>query len=145
MRCIFCDFVSGKRKRHKNRFPFKKLHETRNVVAFLSVDFPATENGHTIVIPKRHFKLLESVPDGILAELIGEIKLISKVLRRSNEGTNVLLNNGRCAGQKVPHVHFHVIPRNPRDHIDVEHFRRKKMSLVDFERLHKELRKRFVS
>ncbi len=145
MHCIFCDFVSGRRKRHKNRFPFKKLHETKSVVAFLSVDFPATENGHTIVIPKRHFKLLEKVPGKILAELMEEIKLISRVLMRSNGGVNVLLNNGRCAGQKVPHVHFHVIPRNTGDHIDVEHFRRKRMSLIDFERLHKELKKRFVS
>jgi len=27
------------------------------------------------------------------------------------EGFNLVLNNGRCAGQEVPHVHLHVIPR----------------------------------
>ena len=61
MKCLFCGFISGKRKVHDNRFPFKILDETQNTIAFLSVDFPSTENGHVLVIPKKHFENLEDV------------------------------------------------------------------------------------
>lgn len=143
MVCIFCEFISGKRKKHANGAPFRKLHETQHTLTFLSIDFPAAENGHTIVVTKKHFKLLEDTPNKILSALIKEIKLVSKVLKQTNEGTNVLLNNGRCAGQKIPHVHFHIIPRNKGDNIDLEHFKRKKLSLKEFTRLHNKLKQKF--
>jgi len=143
MVCIFCEFISGKRKKHVNGMPFRILHKTQHSLAFLSVDFPATENGHTIVIPKKHFKSLEDIPNHILSNLVKEIKFVSKVLRQTNEGTNVLLNNGISAGQKIPHVHCHIIPRNKGDNIDLEYFKRKKMSLMDFTRLHNKLKQQF--
>lgn len=143
MVCIFCEFISGKRKKHVNGAPFRRLHETQHILTFLSIDFPAAENGHTIVVTKKHFKLLEDTPNKILFALAKEIKLVSKVLKGTNEGTNVLLNNGRCAGQKIPHVHFHIIPRNKGDNIDLEYFKRKKLSLKDFTKLHNKLKQKF--
>lgn len=143
MVCIFCEFISGKRKKHTDSAPFRKLHETQHTLSFLSIDFPAAENGHTIVIPKKHFESLEEIPNKILSALIKEIKLVSKVLKGTNEGTNVLLNNGRCAGQKIPHVHFHIIPRNKGDNIDLEYFKRKKLSLKEFTKLHNKLKQKF--
>ena len=95
MKCIFCDFASRRRKKHNNGFPFKILDETANAVAFLSVDFPATENGHTLIIPKKHFENLEEVPKYLLSELINEVKKISKILRINHQGTNILINNGK--------------------------------------------------
>ncbi|MBI3035220.1 HIT family protein [Candidatus Woesearchaeota archaeon] len=143
MVCIFCDFASGRRKKHTNGFPFGKLHETKDILAFLSVDFPVSDDGHTIIIPKRHFSSLEDTPEHILAGLIKEIKLVSSILLKNNKGTNILLNNGKSAGQKIMHLHFHVIPRNPGDGVDIENFRRKKLSLRDFAELHKKIKGEF--
>jgi len=122
---------------------FKKLHETKHSLTFLSIDFPATEKGHTIVIPKKHFNLIEDVPNYILSDLIKETKLVSKVLRQRNEGTNILINNGKSAGQKIPHVHFHIIPRNKNDKIELENFKRKRLSIKQFNDLHSELTERY--
>ena len=143
MTCIFCEFASGKRKKHNNGMPFKKLHETKHSLTFLSIDFPATEKGHTIVIPKKHFNSIEGMPNHILLDVIKETKLVSKILRQTNEGTNILINNGNSAGQKIPHVHFHVIHRNIKDKIDLEHFKRKRLSIKQFNELHNELTKKY--
>ncbi|MBS3113790.1 HIT domain-containing protein [Candidatus Woesearchaeota archaeon] len=141
MKCLFCGFISGKRKVHDNRFPFKILDETQNTIAFLSVDFPSTENGHVLVIPKKHFENLEDVPKTILSELINEVKKISKILRVNHKGTNVLLKNGKYAGQKIMHTHFHIIPRNPDDDIEIEIFKRKRLSFKEYNRLFNSLKK----
>lgn len=143
MKCLFCEFVSGKRKKHVNGYPFKSLHETKHALTFLSVDFPATEDGHTIVIPKKHFEQLETIPKNILADLMLEVKLVSKILRKNNEGTNILVNNGKCAGQKVMHAHFQIIPRNPKDDITIEDFERKQLSLPKFMGLYNGLKREF--
>lgn len=143
MTCIICELISGKRKKHINGMPFRVLHSTMHSLAFLSIDFPASEKGHTLVVPKEHFKLIEEIPDHILLNLAKEIKLVSKVLRQTNEGTNVLLNNGKFAGQNIPHVHFHVIPRNKDDNINLEHFKRKRMSISEFTKLHNRLKQKF--
>lgn len=141
MKCLFCDFVSGKRKRHNNGFLFKRLHQTKNTIAFLSMDFPATEKGHTLVIPKNHFENLEDIPNYVLNEVINEVKNISKILRINHQGTNILVNNGKCAGQKIPHVHFHIIPRNPNDGIEIETFKRKSLSLKHYNKLFNSLKR----
>jgi len=76
MYCIFCDFIAGKRNKGKGGFPFLPLYETNNTVAFLSVDLPVHEYGHTLIIPKRHFESIEKVPQKILHELIDHVSLV---------------------------------------------------------------------
>ena len=142
MSCIFCDFISGKRKKHNNGFPLKILDQTQNTIAFLSTDFPATEKGHVLVIPKKHFESLENVPKYILSELINEVKKISVILKINHKGINMLLNDGKCAGQKIMHVHFHIIPRNPNDDIEIELFKRRKLSLKEYNKLFNSLKEK---
>jgi diadenosine tetraphosphate (Ap4A) HIT family hydrolase len=54
-----------------------------------------------------------------------------------------LLNNGKSAGQWIMHLHFHIIPRNPKDDIAIEDFERKQLSLPKFMKLYKSLKKEF--
>ena len=141
MDCLFCDFVSGKKKNNRNGFPFRFLHEMDHTVSFLSIDFPATQDGHTLVISKKHFSSLEDIPFYIQKELLGHVSLVGKALKKRHEGYNVLLNNGKSAGQYVSHTHFHVVPRNKGDQISIEDWNRKKMTKKRFLSLQKELRK----
>ncbi len=106
--CIFCKIAAG-------QIPATRIYEDEAVLVFL--DIGPISDGHTLVIPKRHFERLHDCP----AELLGQIssrlgKMAGAVSAAMNcDGYNLLCNNGRAAGQIVEHLHFHIIPRNVGD------------------------------
>ncbi len=108
MDCIFCQIAAGK-------IPSVKVYEDEEVLAFL--DIRPISDGHTLVVPKRHFGTLDECDPDILANLVCRLQTIAKAVQQAagSEGYNILCNNGRAAGQIVDHVHFHIIPRNPGD------------------------------
>ena len=139
--CLFCEFVSSK-KDHNNGFPYLTIHETKNTVSFLSINFPMYENGHTLVITKDHYANLEDVPAKVQHELVEHVSLICKAVRKKHEACNVLLNNGKVSGQSVFHVHFHIIPRDKGDNIEVEVWKKAKLTEKRFIEITNRLKKR---
>ena len=139
--CIFCDFITGKRKIQMNGLPFIPLKETKNTLSFLSMSFPEKEDGHILVIPKKHYVYVEDTPKNVRHELIDHTVLIAKTLRRTHEGCNILLNDGKSAGQCVFHMHYHIIPRDKGDEIKIEIWKNKKLSEKKFRELHKFIKK----
>src|SRR3989344_68805 len=111
--CVFCKIIN-------DEIPSTKIYEDKNVLVILDVR-PATRyGGHCLVMPKKHYELITDLPDNLLNKLSLVIKKISKALLKYGEGLNILLNNRRVAGQAIPHVHFHLIPRFPNDGVMVE-------------------------
>ena len=111
--CVFCRII-------KNEIPAIKVYEDDEVLAILDVR-PATKHGgHTLVMPKKHFELITDLPDDLLEKLSLAIKKISRALLKFGEGLNLLQNNKKYAGQVIPHVHFHLIPRFENDNVKVE-------------------------
>lgn len=104
MNCIFCKIVAGE-------IPSLKLYEDDHVLSFL--DIGPLADGHTLVIPKKHFSRLEEMsPDDVAAVTRVLPRLAAAVLRATGApGYNVLQNNGTVSGQAVDHVHIHIIPR----------------------------------
>lgn len=111
----------------------------------MAIDFPASEDGHFVVAPKRHFENFEELPKHVLHDLIEHLTLAALITRKRHQGCNILLNNGRAAEQKVPHVHFHIIPRDKGDKIHIESWKRKKLGLEKFNLLSKQLRRAFAA
>ena len=140
MACLFCEFISGKRKNHPRGYLFVAVNETKNTICFMAKDIPAAEDGHLLVIPKRHFMYIENVPKNILHELIEHISLIARVLRKKHQGCNILLNDGKSAGQHILHVHFHIIPRDKGDSIKIDVWKRKKMTKSEFMKLNEKIK-----
>ncbi|NOZ81083.1 MAG: HIT family protein [DPANN group archaeon] len=105
---IFMKIISGE-------IPCAKVHEDDRALAFLDIA-PAVK-GHTLVIPKTHYETLGEVPDDLLAHLYRIAKQIANKMVESLgcDGYNILSNNRPAAGQIVPHVHIHVIPRYEND------------------------------
>ena len=137
MECVFCQFLKGEKKEHSNGLPFKILNETKRTISFLSNVLPETEDGHILVIPKKHYATsIEDIPKSTLHELIEHVTLLAKALRKKHEGCNILLNDGNAAGQTVFHTHFHLIPRDIKDKIKIEIYKRKKMKKEEFLKLH---------
>ena len=106
--CIFC-------KISKEEIPCKKVNEDENFLAFLDVN-PQVE-GHTLIMPKKHFETILDMPSSAGAELLDCVKKTALKLidETKAEGFNVLNNNFESAGQVVKHVHFHILPRKKGD------------------------------
>ena len=106
--CIFCKMVAGE-------IPVTKVYEDQDVLAFL--DIGPVSDGHTLLIPKRHYEKLDDCPVEFLGKFTCRLGELAKAIvsGMGSDGYNVLCNNGRAAGQLVGHVHFHIIPRNAGD------------------------------
>ena len=87
----------------------------------LAVCFPdkyPSAPGHLLVVPGRHVARLADLSPEELAALWSLAMAELAVLQSSCDSVNVGINDGPEAGQTVPHVHFHLIPRNRGDVAD---------------------------
>lgn len=106
--CIFCKIVAGE-------ISAAKVYEDAEVLAFLDIA-PLTK-GHTLVIPKVHHFSITTVPAPLAGLVLATGARVGAALMRAvkADGFNLLLSNGTVAGQVIPHVHLHVVPRSPDD------------------------------
>ena len=83
--------------------------------AFLDI-FPRRE-GHTLVIPRRGVQRLADLSPKEQADLMEGVTRVQHVLGQRFETTDftVCVHDGPLAGQEVPHVHVHVLPRTEND------------------------------
>jgi histidine triad (HIT) family protein len=95
----------------KGEIPCTKILEDQGVLAFM--DIGPVVKGHTLVIPKTHHNPLMDTPPEVLHKLITAVQRVARAQKKGLEadGINVSQANGAAAGQVVPHIHFHVIPR----------------------------------
>lgn len=103
--CIFCRIVAGE-------VPATKVYEDTGTLAFL--DIAPMASGHVLVIPKQHSTTITETSPSVLHQVIETVRRVAAAQVRglSATGINVFQANGASAGQVVPHVHFHVIPRS---------------------------------
>ena len=68
---------------------------------------------HVMLVPLRHVEHLDNLTSGEAADVIKAYGLLKKANRDLDQSTggNLFVNDGRIAGQHVPHVHFHVFGR----------------------------------
>jgi histidine triad (HIT) family protein len=106
--CIFCKIANGK-------LPCEKIWEDENFIAFL--DKNPVGIGHTLLIPKKHFRTFLDVDENFSKKYIFALQNVGKILMKkyNSDGFNIVLNNGKNAGQVVNHVHFHLLPRREGD------------------------------
>lgn len=111
--CVFCAIAAGE-------IPSFKVYEDDLVLAYLDINPFA--KGHTLVIPKAHTTGLLDTDEATLAMLIARVKKVASHLKTALpcDGFNVLQNNGEAAGQTVPHIHFHIVPRYGKEPIAFE-------------------------
>lgn len=104
MDCIFCRIVAGE-------IPAEKIYEDDHTIVFL--DIAPCNPGHSLVIAKEHYENMEATPEELLYKIISAVKKVGVALKKGLgvEGYNIHVNNDPIAGQVVPHLHFHVIPR----------------------------------
>jgi len=98
------------RKILDGEIPSRDVYEDEETYAFLDVNPLA--RGHTLVIPKQDAEALEELDDGGEALFDTVRRLAPRVADAvDTPAYNIGLNNGEAAGQEVPHVHAHIVPR----------------------------------
>lgn len=102
--CVFCKIITGK-------IPSFCVYEDEHTFAFLNI--APFEKGHVLVVPKHHSAFLTDLPQEELAPFMISVRNVAALLLQKLpcDGFNLLQNNGACASQVVPHVHFHLVPR----------------------------------
>jgi len=102
--CIFCKIVAGK-------VPCAKVYENERLLAFL--DIAPNNKGHTLLIPKDHYRSLMELPSHLGEEMLVALKVVGRAIMDGigADGLNLGMNINAAAGQEVMHAHFHLIPR----------------------------------
>jgi histidine triad (HIT) family protein len=106
--CVFCKVIN-------DELPSYKIFEDEQTVAFLDIN--PINPGHLLVIPKIHAERLSKLDEQSALALFKTVKKIEETVSEMPEcnGTNLIQNNGKSAGQLINHVHFHVVPRTKGD------------------------------
>jgi histidine triad (HIT) family protein len=106
--CIFCKIIAGE-------IPAKVIMQNEKAMALLDA-FPLAA-GHSLVIPKSHYAKVQEMSEQdakavfeIVWKLVGAVETGSEV-----NASTIAIHNGSEAGQEVPHVHAHIVPRKRGD------------------------------
>lgn len=118
---IFCKIIN-------NEVPSYKIYEDETVLVFLDVN--PSVNGHTLVIPKKHYKDIYDIDNDTLCHIFDVARNISKDLcdKLNADGITLVQNNGLY--QEVKHFHLHLKPQY-----------KEKQKLLSLEEVHKLLTK----
>jgi histidine triad (HIT) family protein len=99
----------------EGRAPGAIVYEDEQSAALMDI-YPVYA-GHTLVIPRVHYENLVSCPKDLAAHLFTVAGQLGPAIMEATGGTafNVWTANGEDAGQRVFHLHLHVLPRFPDD------------------------------
>ena len=106
MNCIFCKIINGD-------IPAKILKETLNSICFMD-SFPLAK-GHVLVIPKNHHEKIQDMSSDENTDLFSLVHAMIPKIDSITGSTLVAIHNGKDAGQEIPHVHVHLVPRSNSD------------------------------
>ena len=103
--CIFCDASLGREI---------DLVVLRGRQAYVILNLYPYNNGHLMVVPKRHLAALEALAPDEQLELMQLTRLSEMALNEAYrpQGINVGINLGKAAGAGIEnHLHIHLVPR----------------------------------
>ncbi|OBZ68369.1 Bis(5'-nucleosyl)-tetraphosphatase [asymmetrical] [Grifola frondosa] len=85
----------------------------RNALSYAIVNLKPIVPGHVLVIPTRPVLRLADLSPPELSSLMSAVQHVGKVVEHAYgaDGLTIACQDGKAAGQTVPHVHFHLLPR----------------------------------
>ena len=103
----------------KAEIPSWEVYADELTYAFLDI-FPQAP-GHTLVIPRSYSEHILECSEEDLVACLRTVRRLMPVVRDAvgAGGVTVLTNTGRDAGQSVPYLHFHIIPRSGSDRVSL--------------------------
>lgn len=109
--CIFCKIVN-------KEIPANIIYEDEHLLAFLDIN--PISDGHTLIVPKKHYKDLNEINEDIAGKaLVLAGKIGASVVESFNyEGYSIWENNGDF--QDVAHFHIHVFGRHKNNDLKIQ-------------------------
>lgn len=104
--CAFCAIAAGETEAHI-------VFEDDASLAFL--DNRPLFHGHTLLVPREHHEAIWDLPDELVGPLFANARLLAVAVREAMGSRGVFVANNNLVSQSVPHLHVHVVPRNPKD------------------------------
>ncbi|MCK4996918.1 HIT domain-containing protein [Candidatus Pacearchaeota archaeon] len=101
--CIFCKIVAGK-------IPAEKVLENKGYIVIK--DANPKVPGHLLVIPKKHYNSFLDMPHRKYEDFFQTVK---DAIGTFSGDFNLIINNGKTAGQVIEHLHAHILPRKLED------------------------------
>lgn len=134
LECVFCKIA-------RKEIPSAIVYENKAVLAFLDIA-PATP-GHTLLIPKNHYRNFTDIPSQTAKKLFEAVRKVSRSVLQATKaaGFNLLVNQGREAGQVIQHAHLHIVPRKTGDKLLLASWTPGKYKPGELERLCKAIKK----
>lgn len=104
--CVFCRIVAGEAEAHV-------VWDGPDALAFLDTRplFP----GHTLVVPRAHVETLPELDDELLVPLFRRVRAVASAVEAALGAAGSFVAANNRVSQSVPHLHVHVVPRNPKD------------------------------
>jgi diadenosine tetraphosphate (Ap4A) HIT family hydrolase len=104
--CVFCEALKDRRR---------IIGE--NERAFSIYDRYPVQDGHALIMPKRHVTSFFELDQSEINDMFALAKEIKTIIDHDHhpDGYNLGINDGICSGQTVMHVHLHLIPRHQGD------------------------------
>ena len=95
----------------RGELPCVKVYEDEHTLAMMDIMPQAT--GHVLVLPKEPAVELFYLSDESAAACIRTTKKVAAAVKAALQAPGIMVAqfNGSAAGQTVPHVHFHIVPR----------------------------------
>ncbi|MBT3329835.1 MAG: HIT family protein [Nitrosopumilus sp.] len=106
MNCIFCKIIHGD-------ISAKILKETSHSICFMDA-FPLAK-GHVLIIPKNHHEKIQDMSSDENIDVFSLVHTMISKIDSITGSTLVAIHNGKDAGQEIPHVHVHLVPRSNSD------------------------------
>jgi histidine triad (HIT) family protein len=106
--CIFCKIIAGE-------ISTRVIIQNEKAMALLDA-FPLAA-GHTLVIPKSHYAKVQQMSEQDAAAVFDMVWKLAGVVETASQvnASTIAIHNGSDAGQEVPHVHVHIVPRKTGD------------------------------
>ncbi|PIS15209.1 HIT family protein [Candidatus Shapirobacteria bacterium CG09_land_8_20_14_0_10_38_17] len=96
--CIFCQIAVGK-------IPCFKIYEDEIFLAFLDIN--PWVLGHTLIIPKKHYRWVWDMPDDLVGQYFA---VVNKIANHYRKVLKIEFVMGWIYGLEVPHAHIHLFP-----------------------------------
>ena len=109
MNCIFCKIIN-------NEIPNHTIYEDDLVKVFLDIK-PST-NGDCLVVPKKHYENIFTIPDDLILHIHNTSKKIFNLLKEKLQVKGLTLVQNNEHGQEIKHYHLHLTPRYTNDNLN---------------------------